>query len=94
MIVIPTWLIIPPAIVALILYLALYYVHNPDNRITDLRFLLGVGCFVVVSAQMFVIIQGYDQTVSSIVLCLAALGLLGVAIWMVVDRLTVLPSRQ
>jgi hypothetical protein len=94
MIVVPTWLIITPAILAFIVYMGLYYVQNPDNRVTDLRFLLGIGCFVVVSLQMFVLIQGYDQAVSSIVLCLAALGLLGVAIWMVFDGPRVVSGKQ
>ncbi len=92
--IIPTYLIVPPAIVALIVYLFLYYQHNPDNRVTDLRFLLAIACFVVVSAQMIVIIQGYEQTVISIVLCLAALGLLGVAIWMAFDRPTVVSGKR
>jgi hypothetical protein len=80
-------------IVAFIVFLGLYYQHNPDKRVTDPRFLLAIGCFVVVAAQMVVIIQGYAQTVSSIVLCLAALGLLGVAIWMVCDRPGILSGR-
>ncbi len=92
--IIPTWLIIPPAILAFIVYIGLYYLHNPDNRVTDLRFLMAIACFVVVVAQMVVIIQGYEQTVTSIVLCLAALGLLGVSIWMALDRPTVVSGKR
>ncbi len=92
--IIPTYLIIPPAILALILYLALYYMRNPDSRVTDLRFLLGIACFVVVMGQTFVIVQGYQATVPSVVLCLAALGLLVGAIRMLFDRPVVISGKQ
>ncbi len=92
--IIPTYLIIPPAVVALILYLYLYYMRNPDNRVTDLRFLLAIGCFVVVAAQMFVIVQGYQGTASSVVLCLGSLGLLGTAAWMLFDGAIILSGKR
>jgi hypothetical protein len=92
--IIPTYFIIPPAILALLLYLVLYYKRNPDNRLTDLRFLLAFCCFLVVAGQMFVIVQSYQGTVPSVALCLAALGLLGTAVWMLLDRPTVIAGGR
>jgi len=80
--IVPTFLIIPTAIVALVLYLWLYYERNPVNRVTDLRFLLALGCFGVIIAQLVVMVQRYDPKVPSLVLFLAALGLLIGAIMM------------
>jgi hypothetical protein len=86
MIPIPTGLIIPTAILAMIVYMGLYYKRDPDNRVTDARFLLAMVCVAVIFGQMFVVIQGYDQTVSSVVFFIAALMLLIGAIWMIFGR--------
>ena len=83
---IPTYFVVPPAIVALLLYMWLYYERDPVNRVTDVRFLLGVGCFFVVVAQMFVVIRRYDQRISSMALFVLALALLACAVWMVLTR--------
>jgi hypothetical protein len=84
--IIPTYLIIPPAIVAMSMYLWRYYQVNPANRVTDPRFMLGCACFAMVVAQMVVIIQDYDRTIPSLVIFVGVLGLLAGAIWMYVRK--------
>jgi hypothetical protein len=79
--IIPTILIIPPAILALLLFMLVYYQRDPPNRITDRRFLLALACFAVIAGQMVVIVQHYDGTIPSVVLFVAAMGLLIVALW-------------
>jgi hypothetical protein len=86
MITIPTVLIIPPAILAMVVYMGLYYKRDPDNRVTDARFLLAMVCVAVIFGQMFVVIQGYDQRYSSLVFFTAVLGLLIGAVWMIFGR--------
>jgi len=83
--IIPTALIIPPAILALIFYLWLYYVRNPENRVSDVRFLLALACVGVMGAQIFTVIRNYELHVASVVLCAAAFGLLMAAGWMLWD---------
>ncbi len=87
---IPTWVIIPPALAALIVFMLLYWEFNPNNRVTDQRFLLGIACCAVVFAQMFILIQGYHWPIVSMLICLGAWGLLIGAVWMVWSR----PPRE
>jgi hypothetical protein len=84
--IIPTYLIVPPAIVALNVFMWLYWRRDPDNRVTDPRFMLGIGCVVVVMAQMVVVVQRYDQRFTSMVLFVAAVGFLIVSIRMLMVR--------
>jgi hypothetical protein len=74
--IVPTFLIIPPAIIAFIIYLWMYYELDPAKRLTDLRMLLAIASFLVILAYMVVIVQRYDQAIPSIVCCAAAFGLL------------------
>jgi chromate transport protein ChrA len=86
--IIPTYLIIPPAIVAMAMYLWRYYQYNPANRVMDLRFVLGSACFAMVVAQMVVIIQDYDRTIPCLVIFMCVLFLLAGAIWMFLHKPT------
>jgi hypothetical protein len=86
MIIIPTVLIVPTAILAMVVYMGLYYKVDPDNRVTDARFLLAMACVAVIFGQMVVVVQGYDQRVSSLVFFTAAIVLLIGAIWMIFGR--------
>jgi amino acid transporter len=79
--IVPTYLIVPPAMAAMALYMLLYYVWNPENRITDRRFLLGLACVAVVVGQMVMLILRIQQAIPSAILVLAAWGLLVFAIW-------------
>jgi O-antigen/teichoic acid export membrane protein len=74
--IVPTFLIIPPAILALIIYMWMYYEKDPENRITDARMMLAIASCAVVFAYMVVLIQGYDRTVPSMVCCALAVVLL------------------
>jgi ABC-type phosphate transport system permease subunit len=74
--VIPTWLILTPAMIALGVYMWLYYERDPPNRVLELRFLCALGCFAVVAGYMFVMIQSYRLAVPSMVFGAAALALL------------------
>ncbi len=74
--IIPTFLIIPPAILAFIIYLWMYYEKDPENRLSDLRMVLAIACFGVIAVYMIVLVQRYDRTVPSMVCFVAALGLL------------------
>jgi hypothetical protein len=80
--IIPTVLILLPAIAALIVFMWLYYELDPVKRVTDLRMLLAFICFLVMAGYMFVIIQGYDRTVPSMVFCVLAMALLIVSVHM------------
>jgi peptidoglycan/LPS O-acetylase OafA/YrhL len=80
--IIPTFLILPPAIFGFILYLWMYYELDPEKRLTDLRMLLALACMAVIIGYMVVIVQQYDRTIPSMVCCAAALGLLICAILM------------
>jgi membrane associated rhomboid family serine protease len=93
-VIIPTYLIIPTAIAAMILYMGLYYQRDPVNRVTDPCFLLGLLCVAVMIGQMVVIIQGYVGTVPSVGLFAAALALLIGAVWMIMDRRPAKSRRQ
>jgi membrane associated rhomboid family serine protease len=74
--IIPTVLIVPPAILAFIIYMWMYYEKDPENRLTDLRMLLAIACFGIIVGYLTVIVQGYDRTVPSMVCCAAAFGFL------------------
>jgi tryptophan-rich sensory protein len=92
--IIPTFLIIPPAIAALIVYLWMYYEKDPEKRLTDLRMVLAIACFVVMFVYMVVIVQGYDREVPSMVCCAAAVILLVVSIHMRRKQPHTSPMRQ
>ncbi|MBS0562458.1 MAG: hypothetical protein JSR21_20615 [Proteobacteria bacterium] len=83
---IPTFVILPPAIVALIIYMLLYYARDPENRITDWRFLLALACFCVIAGHMFVVIEGLQGPVPSMIALAASLALFGVAVAMAWTR--------
>jgi uncharacterized membrane protein YfcA len=74
--IVPTYLIITPAFVALNVYMFLYWKHDPENRVTDRRFLLGVACVAVIMIQMGALIQRYQGEILSMLLCVAAVALL------------------
>jgi hypothetical protein len=74
--IIPTVLIIPPAILALIIYMWMYYQKDPENRLSDWRMILAIASFAVIFAYEFVLVQGYDRTVPSMVCCALAVALL------------------
>jgi uncharacterized membrane protein len=80
--IISTFLILPPAIVAFIIYLWMYYELDPEKRLTDLRMLLAIACVVVIMTHMVVIVQQYDRAIPSMISCAAAFGLLICAIVM------------
>ncbi len=74
--IVPTYLIIPPAFAALNVYMFLYWKHDPDNRITDRRFVLGMASVAVILIQMISLIQRYQGEILSMLLCAVAFGLL------------------
>jgi hypothetical protein len=74
--IVPTYLIITPAFVALNVYMFLYWKHDPDNRITDRRFVLGMASVAVIMVQMIALIQRYQGQILSMVLCVIAVALL------------------
>ncbi len=61
---------------ALMIFMWMYYERDPEQRLTDARMMLAMACFVLIAAYMVVIVQGYDRTVPSIVCCAIAVALL------------------
>jgi hypothetical protein len=78
--VISNYLIIPPAIVAFVLFMWNYYRIDPENRLTDKHFVLAFVCFLVALGPIMPGIIGYDPAVPSYVLFAASIVLLAVAI--------------
>jgi hypothetical protein len=81
--IVSSYLIMPPAIAALVIYVILYYQKNPENRITDLRFLLAMACFGVIAGNILLMVLRVEQSwpllglfAVSVALLLAALAIL------------------
>jgi hypothetical protein len=89
--VISRFLIIPPAIVALVLFLWTYYRSN-SMRLLEPHFALAILCCLVVIAPMAVEVMHVDPAWPSYFLCAAAFALLGLAI--VLRRLNALDLRS
>ena len=84
---IPTFFVLTPSVIALGIYMLLYYSKDPENRVTDPRFMLALACFAVIAGYLFVIVEQYDPTIPSMIACAASVILLAVAVVMTWTRL-------
>jgi hypothetical protein len=79
---VPSFLVVLPCLAAFVLSAQRYYVANPENRITDRRFLLSVLAVATIFAFMLARVFWPNEARVSEAFLLFALSLLGVAIWM------------
>jgi hypothetical protein len=82
----PSFLIVSPALVALVLFMRRYYFISPVRRLADPNFLGGAACLAVSFAYIWLHAFGIGDPVLPDVSCLLTWALLVVAVLLTILR--------